>query len=308
MKAFLAAIALCVLAVASEAKLGGSGTTTRYWTPALGKKTKPLRLQSTLVAKIVPLKCSLLYALAVVRTVLPTCVTAFKHTLILRTESLASTNQTVAIVGEDIDLLIIMMGLSTSPNVYLLKPGKEKTPQLLYQPQSAVKQNLAKHMMFLHAMSGCDSTSSLEETVGKFLDLSVQQVDIAAAGEKFVVALYEADHLTTSLNVLRYKHKCRTYCGSRCGSRRADLFCRKVCINCPDTCTNVDETTDLDGQEDDPPFAPPLSEEGETSEVEEHPQHPATPSTEEPEPGSSSSITHPTPESSRDPAKRMKCK
>ncbi|CAG9766605.1 unnamed protein product [Ceutorhynchus assimilis] len=31
MKAFLAAIALCVLAIGSEAKVSGSGTTTRYW-------------------------------------------------------------------------------------------------------------------------------------------------------------------------------------------------------------------------------------------------------------------------------------
>lgn len=145
-------------------------------------------------------------------------------TLIVRTaESLAPTHQTVVIVGEDVDLLVIMMGLNTSPNVYLLKPGKGKAPQLLHQPQSAVKQNLAKHMMFLHAMSGCDSTSSLynqgktkflktlskhpelEETVGKFLDPSAQPMAIAAAGEKFLVALYGANHLTTTLNALRYK-------------------------------------------------------------------------------------------------------
>ncbi|CAH1102838.1 unnamed protein product [Psylliodes chrysocephalus] len=73
---------------------------------------------------------------------------------------IAPTHQTVAIVGEDVDVLVIMMGLNTSPNVYLLKPGKGKAPQLLYQPQSAMKQNLAKHMMFPHAMSRCDSTKA----------------------------------------------------------------------------------------------------------------------------------------------------
>ncbi|CAH1101605.1 unnamed protein product [Psylliodes chrysocephalus] len=116
------------------------------------------------------------------------------------------------------------MGLNTSPNVYLLKPGKGKAPQMLYQSQSAVKQNIAKHMMFLHAMSRCDSTSylyiqgktkflntvsnypDLEETVGKFWefwDPLAQPTAIAAAGEKFLVALYGANHLTTSLNALR---------------------------------------------------------------------------------------------------------
>ncbi|CAH1104434.1 unnamed protein product [Psylliodes chrysocephalus] len=58
--------------------------------------------------------------------------------LFVRTaESLVPTHQTVAIVGEDVDLMVIMMGLNTSPNVYLLNPGKGKAPQLLYQPQSA---------------------------------------------------------------------------------------------------------------------------------------------------------------------------
>ncbi|CAH1101156.1 unnamed protein product [Psylliodes chrysocephalus] len=77
-------------------------------------------------------------------------------------------------------------------------------------------------MMFLHAMSECDSTSSLynqgktkflktfskypnlKEIIGKFLDPSAQPTAIAAAEEK-LVALYGANHLTTSLNALRYK-------------------------------------------------------------------------------------------------------
>ncbi|CAH1102787.1 unnamed protein product [Psylliodes chrysocephalus] len=119
--------------------------------------------------------------------------------LIVRTaESLAPTTQTVAIVWKDVDLLVIMMGLNSSPIVYLLKPGKGKAPQ------------------FLRSMSGCDSTSSLynqgktkysdlEETVGKFLDPSAQPTAIAAAEKTFLVVLYGANHLTTFLNALRYK-------------------------------------------------------------------------------------------------------
>ncbi|CAH1115138.1 unnamed protein product [Psylliodes chrysocephalus] len=45
----------------------------------------------------------------------------------------------------------------------------------------------------------------LEETVGKFLDHSSQSTAIAAAREKFLVSLYGTNHLTTSLNALRYK-------------------------------------------------------------------------------------------------------
>ncbi|CAH1113243.1 unnamed protein product [Psylliodes chrysocephalus] len=104
-------------------------------------------------------------------------------------EFLAPTHQTVAIVREDVDLLVIMMGINTSSNVYLLKPGKGKAPQLLYQPQSTI---LSKY-------------PDLEETVGKFLDSSAQPTAIAAAREKFLVALYEANYLTTAFNALRYK-------------------------------------------------------------------------------------------------------
>ncbi|CAH1100513.1 unnamed protein product [Psylliodes chrysocephalus] len=78
-------------------------------------------------------------------------------------------------------------------------------------------------MMFMHAMSGYDSASSLynqgktkflkilskyldlEEIVRKFLDPSAQPTKIAAVGENFLVTLYGANHLTTSLNALRYK-------------------------------------------------------------------------------------------------------
>jgi len=46
-------------------------------------------------------------------------------------ESPASAHKSVEIVGEDVDLLIIMMGLKTPSNVYFINLGRGKTPQLL---------------------------------------------------------------------------------------------------------------------------------------------------------------------------------
>lgn len=144
--------------------------------------------------------------------------------LIVQTaESLAPFHKNVAVVAEDVDILVIMMGLRISDNIYLLKPGRGKDPPLLYHPKSAVNEGLYNHMMFLHAMSGCDSTSAifnqgktkflktltkhpeLEKDVERFLDPSAQPADIAATGESFLVALYGGDHKKTNLDELRYK-------------------------------------------------------------------------------------------------------
>ncbi|CAH1110057.1 unnamed protein product [Psylliodes chrysocephalus] len=64
------------------------------------------------------------------------------------------------------------MDLNTSPNVYLLKAGKWKAPQLLYQPQCEVKRNFVKHMMYLNAMSGCKT--KFLKTLSKYRDLEVR--------------------------------------------------------------------------------------------------------------------------------------
>ncbi|XP_031335335.1 uncharacterized protein LOC116165167 isoform X2 [Photinus pyralis] len=145
-------------------------------------------------------------------------------TLIVQTaQSLAEEHETVVVVGEDVDLLVIMIGTLTSSNVYFLKPGKGKHLPSVYHPSSTIDKCLAEHILFIHAVSGCDSTSALFKqgkvkfikTLTKYPDLSVYirqfrspratSEEISEAGEKFLVALYGGDHRTTSINKLRYK-------------------------------------------------------------------------------------------------------
>lgn len=115
------------------------------------------------------------------------------------------------------------MGLKTPANIYFLKPGRGKSPRLLYHPGSAVEKSVANHMLFLHAMSGCDSTSALfnqgkvkflktlsknpdlESYITKFTDPSAHPEEITVAGEKFLIVFYGGNHPTTTLNKLRYK-------------------------------------------------------------------------------------------------------
>lgn len=74
---------------------------------------------------------------------------------------MAHNHDNVIIIGEDVDLLVILIGLYNSPTVYFLKPGKGNITQKIYSPMSAVDRTVAKNILFLHAMSGCDTTSAL---------------------------------------------------------------------------------------------------------------------------------------------------
>lgn len=83
-------------------------------------------------------------------------------TLIINTAiSISSAFDSVIVVGEDVDLLVLLMALSTRSNIYFLKPGKGKTLQEIYSTQSIIHKIAADNILFLHAISGCDTTSAL---------------------------------------------------------------------------------------------------------------------------------------------------
>lgn len=144
-------------------------------------------------------------------------------TLLCQTaQSLASEEEVVVLVGEDIDLLVILVGTDTPSNVYFLKPGRGKVVPFVYHPQTTIKTSLAQHILFIHAISGCDTTSALfhqgklkaVKTIDKnpdllpyirrFRDPAASPQDITEAGEKFLVVLYGGNHQTTTLNKLRF--------------------------------------------------------------------------------------------------------
>lgn len=130
-------------------------------------------------------------------------------TLIVSTAlNLAESNEAVVVVGEDIDLLVILVGLCQVNNVYFLKPGKENIRPALYSPIEAATSPVKEHILFLHAMSGCDTTSalfnqgktkllktleknpSLGTIIAIFKDSTASQESVATAGERFLVQLY----------------------------------------------------------------------------------------------------------------------
>ena len=72
------------------------------------------------------------------------------------------------IIGEDIDLLIILSQLSSNKkhNVYQLKYNQAANKYVYYSPDRANYPSLNSVVAFLHAFSGCDTTSSFFK-VGK---------------------------------------------------------------------------------------------------------------------------------------------
>ncbi|GBO01474.1 hypothetical protein AVEN_222617-1 [Araneus ventricosus] len=67
----------------------------------------------------------------------------------------------VRVVGEDIDLLVLLTALaSTHSNVFIQKCGRRKTPDSYYSTTS-FNHKFSNELLFIHAISGCDITSAL---------------------------------------------------------------------------------------------------------------------------------------------------
>ncbi|GFW52171.1 uncharacterized protein TNCV_2426181 [Trichonephila clavipes] len=76
----------------------------------------------------------------------------------------------VVIVSEVIDVLVILTALvNEDREIYFLKPSKGKVQQKIFSSRS-LKETLPKckeHILFLHAFTGCDNTTSAFFNKGK---------------------------------------------------------------------------------------------------------------------------------------------
>lgn len=127
----------------------------------------------------------------------------------------------------DVDLLILLTALSTRSNIYILKPGKGKISQQIYSTKSIIDKTAADHILFLHAFSGCDTTSALfnqgkikcinvlrknpdlNEVIQEFKNPNADPEIIAKAGERFLLALYGYSGVK-SMSLNNYRYACFT--------------------------------------------------------------------------------------------------
>lgn len=135
----------------------------------------------------------------------------------------------VIVIGEDVDLLVLLCGLgSTIQNLRFQKRarGRSEAGCIQYTTSAFNKGEVevpSGFQLFLHAFSGCDTTSALfwqgkrklwgqfqkrQELVDLaaiFLLADATHESIAKAGEKCLVALYGGDPATQRLHELRFQ-------------------------------------------------------------------------------------------------------
>ena len=137
-----------------------------------------------------------------------------------------NSDSTVAVVGEDVDLLILMTALTPeNRNITFLKPGRGKVPAQHYNSSDlqASLGSLKDYILFIHAASGCDTVSSffgqgkhkllrllqkrerLRKHVDVFNSKTSTHKSVADAGEKLLIALYGGPDGELELNSFRLK-------------------------------------------------------------------------------------------------------
>lgn len=144
-------------------------------------------------------------------------------TLIISTAiEISKTSSNVVVVGEDVDLLILLM--ATTPEnqeIIFFKPGRRKTEASTYSSKELQQLGL-RHILFLHAFTGCDTTSAafrkgkvrfvklyqksahIQNYAEVFTNPTSSQSDIEEAGSMCFLKWYGAPANETSLNSFRY--------------------------------------------------------------------------------------------------------
>lgn len=172
------------------------------------------------------------------------------NTLIVNTAiQMSSSFESVFIVGEDIDLLVLLTRLASQhANIFFRKPGKGRTPEKIYTSRSLkYGEVIADNILFLHAFSGCATTSfiynagkqkflstlakneQLQKAVELFKDNKIDPNIIAQVGERFLIALYGGNTSETSINSLRFK--CFVKSAAKTKVNLSSLSPTKACLH-----------------------------------------------------------------------------
>ncbi|GBL79118.1 hypothetical protein AVEN_92370-1 [Araneus ventricosus] len=130
--------------------------------------------------------------------------------------------QCVVAVGEDIDVLVIMTASSNSENIFFLKPGRGKAEDALYCAETMnIVPHIRDNISFLHAFSGCGTTSALfrqgkkrfinvlcstelQQVVNIFRDENACMDDIDEARQKVLITM-PGKNSEETLDSLRFK-------------------------------------------------------------------------------------------------------
>lgn len=133
-------------------------------------------------------------------------------------------NANVAIIGEDVDLMVLLMALTPPERqILIIKPSHGNVERKVYSSNDLQSEGLTNSILFLHAFSGGDTTSAsyrkakiksvnlfrkhpaeLQGIADVFNSPSSSHEAVAEAGNRMFLKLYGAPAKQTSLNLYRY--------------------------------------------------------------------------------------------------------
>ncbi|CAG9820117.1 unnamed protein product [Phaedon cochleariae] len=142
--------------------------------------------------------------------------------LIVDTAVKISETAAVGIVGENVDLIVLLMAEADAHNeIIFIKPGRGETRDSLFSSQG-LQQLGFKDVLFLHAFTGYDTTSSafrkskvafaklylksreVHKAAAVFSDPSSTTAQVQKAGETCILRWYGAPAEEVTLNAFRY--------------------------------------------------------------------------------------------------------
>ncbi|KAJ8894150.1 hypothetical protein PR048_006760 [Dryococelus australis] len=111
--------------------------------------------------------------------------------------------KTVFIVGEDIELLVLLTAQEQPEpfcNNFLLKPGKGHDNLMYSSNNCKLYEEAKKNILFLHVFSGCDST--LQRAVSAFMEPDATPNQDAEAGATFILSQRELSKIDFNMTFL----------------------------------------------------------------------------------------------------------
>ena len=108
---------------------------------------------------------------------------------------------TTWIIGEDTDLLVILTQHALINTIYFLKPGKGNVNDCIYDRNSFKYVKVKKLIGFLHALTGCDTTSCfLKQCKNKLIKTLSDNVVLQQKAQHFYDPSVNPDVLAASAN------------------------------------------------------------------------------------------------------------
>ena len=154
-------------------------------------------------------------------------------------EQLNATNTTV-VVGEDVDLLALLTARTPIDKIiYFLKPGKAQQQTEIYPSKSlSAYQKCQNHIVFLHALTSCDTTSAmfrksktsllklfekkdLIDCAKAFEEIDSPPQSIITKGIRFLLAVYGAPKKIDCID----KYKYLTLVKNTRNKKQVQLYC-----------------------------------------------------------------------------------